>query len=203
MLRLARDAFKTPVVSQSTMFEQLIKFFVVFFVVVEPLSIVPVFSGLTTGASERYRRRMALKAVVIAGAILIVFSLVGAPFLNVMGISIEAFRIFGGLLLFLIALEMVFARESGTRTSTDEQAESRRRSDISVFPLALVRTGLHHRAAALFRGSVIRRNARASDHTASHGRGRAFDARGRRDRRERGEPPVWCGTRRFGGAVCD
>jgi multiple antibiotic resistance protein len=136
MLRLARDAFKTHLVSQSIMFEQLIKFFVVFFVVVEPLSIVPVFSGLTTGASERYRRRMAVKAVVLAGGILIVFSLVGAPFLDVMGISIEAFRIFGGLLLFLIALEMVFARESGTRTSTDEQAESRRRADISVFPLA-------------------------------------------------------------------
>ncbi len=136
MLRLTRDAFKTHLVSQSIMFEQLIKFFVVFFVVVEPLSIVPVFSGLTTGASERYRRRMAVKAVVLAGGILIVFSLVGAPFLDVMGISIEAFRIFGGLLLFLIALEMVFARESGTRTSTDEQAESRRRADISVFPLA-------------------------------------------------------------------
>jgi multiple antibiotic resistance protein len=53
-----------------------------------------------------------------------------------MGISIDSFRIFGGLLLFLVALEMVFARESGTRTSSDEQAESRRRADISVFPLA-------------------------------------------------------------------
>ena len=53
-----------------------------------------------------------------------------------MGISIQAFRIFGGLLLFLIALEMVFARESGTRTSSDEKAESQQRADVSVFPLA-------------------------------------------------------------------
>jgi multiple antibiotic resistance protein len=118
------------------MLEQLVKFFVVFFVVVEPLSIVPVFSSLTLGASEEYQRRMAVKAIVIAAAILLLFSLVGRPFLAAMGISLEAFRIFGGLLLFLIALEMVFARESGTRTSTNEQAESRRRADISVFPLA-------------------------------------------------------------------
>jgi multiple antibiotic resistance protein len=61
---------------------------------------------------------------------------VGAGFLTVMGISIHSFRIFGGLLLFLIALEMVFARESGTRTSNDEKVESKKRADISVFPLA-------------------------------------------------------------------
>jgi multiple antibiotic resistance protein len=53
-----------------------------------------------------------------------------------MGISLDAFRIFGGLLLFLLSLEMVFARESGTRTSSSEVAESKRRADISVFPLA-------------------------------------------------------------------
>ncbi len=118
------------------MLGQLVKFLIVFFVVVEPLTIVPIFSSLTTGATEEYRRRMAVKAVSIAAAILLMFSLVGKPFLAAMGITVQAFRIFGGLLLFLIALEMVFARESGTRTSTDEQAESRRRADISVFPLA-------------------------------------------------------------------
>ncbi len=136
MLRLASEAFKTQFVPHSIMLEQLLKFFVVFLVVVEPLSIVPVFATLTTGASDRYRRLMALKAVAIAAGIVLVFALGGAAFLSVMGISIESFRIFGGLLLFLIALEMVFARESGTRTSTDEREESRRRADISVFPLA-------------------------------------------------------------------
>jgi multiple antibiotic resistance protein len=118
------------------MLEQPLKFFVVFFVVVEPISLIPLFTGLTSGASSAYKRRMALKAVVIAALILIVFALGGAAFLELMGISLEAFRIFGGLLLFLLALEMVFARESGTRTSSDEAAESRRRADISVFPLA-------------------------------------------------------------------
>jgi multiple antibiotic resistance protein len=116
--------------------DQVIKFFIVFFVVVEPFSIVPVFVSLTTGATPEFQRRMAYKAVSISALILLAFSLIGAPFLSVMGISIQAFRIFGGLLLFLIALEMVFARESGTRTSSDEEAESRRRADVSVFPLA-------------------------------------------------------------------
>ena len=118
------------------MFEQSLKFFVVFFVVIDPVSLIPLFTGLTAGASTSYKHRMALKAVTISAAILLLFALGGAAFLQLMGISLEAFRIFGGLLLFLLALEMVFARESGTRTSSDEAAESRRRADISVFPLA-------------------------------------------------------------------
>jgi MarC family membrane protein len=118
------------------MLTELVKFFILFFVVVEPLSIVPIFTSLTAGASEQYRRSMALRAVSISAIILLIFALVGQPFLATMGISLQAFRIFGGLVLFLIALEMVFARESGTRTSSDEQEESRRRADISVFPLA-------------------------------------------------------------------
>ena len=118
------------------MFEQPLKFFVVFFVVVEPISLIPLFTGLTSGASRDYKRRMALKAVCVAALILVLFALGGAAFLQLMGISLEAFRLFGGLLLFLLALEMVFARESGTRTSSDEAVESRRRADISVFPLA-------------------------------------------------------------------
>jgi multiple antibiotic resistance protein len=118
------------------MLEQPLKFFVVFFVVVEPVSLIPLFSGLTVGAASTYKRRMAAKAVIIAAAILLLFAFGGAAFLKLMGISLPAFRIFGGLLLFLLALDMVFARESGTRTSSDEAAESRRRADISVFPLA-------------------------------------------------------------------
>ena len=118
------------------MLDQVIKFFIVFFVVVEPVSLLPLFVSLTEGANAAYCRRMARKAVILSGAILFLFALAGAVFLEAMGISLEAFRIFGGLLLFLIALEMVFARESGTRTTTDEQAENRKRADISVFPLA-------------------------------------------------------------------
>jgi multiple antibiotic resistance protein len=118
------------------MIDQVIKFFIVFFVVIEPLSIAPVFVTLTAGATPEFQRKMAYRSVAIAALILLTFSLIGTPFLAAMGISIQAFRIFGGLLLFLIALEMVFARESGTRTSSDEKAESQLRTDVSVFPLA-------------------------------------------------------------------
>jgi multiple antibiotic resistance protein len=64
------------------------------------------------------------------------FALGGAWFIRVMGISIDAFRIAGGVMLFLIALEMVFARESGTKITSEEKTEVQQRADISVFPLA-------------------------------------------------------------------
>jgi multiple antibiotic resistance protein len=118
------------------MFEQLLTFFVVFLVVVEPVGVIPLFVALTNGLAESERRRVARRGVLIAAGILVVFALVGGSFLRVMGIDIQSFRIFGGILLLLIALEMVFARQDGTRTSSPEEEESRHRSDISVFPLA-------------------------------------------------------------------
>jgi multiple antibiotic resistance protein len=118
------------------MLEQLLRFFVVFLVVVDPVSLLPLFVGLTEGVPETQRRHMARRAVMISAIILSVFALIGGPFLKIMSISIESFRIFGGLLLFLIALEMVFARSPGTRTSSSELEESEHRDDISVFPLA-------------------------------------------------------------------
>jgi multiple antibiotic resistance protein len=118
------------------MFNQLLRFFVVFLVVVEPISLLPLFVGLTEGVAEPQRRQMARRAVIISAVILTVFAVVGGPFLKLISVSLESFRIFGGLLLFLIALEMVFARTPGTRTSKKEEQESQERDDISVFPLA-------------------------------------------------------------------
>lgn len=118
------------------MTDELLKFFVLFFVVVEPISLVPLFAALTEGADAAFRRRMALKAVLIAGTVFLLFAVGGAAFLRVMGISIDAFRIAGGVMLFLIALEMVFARESGTRSTSEELDENLKRKDIAVFPLA-------------------------------------------------------------------
>lgn len=119
------------------MVEQLIKIFVVFFVVIEPISLVPLFGALTRGGSTRYRRTMAVKATFISGIILLVFALSGDWLLKALGISADAFKIAGGLLLFLVSVDMVFARQSGLRSTTvREQEEARYREDISVFPLA-------------------------------------------------------------------
>jgi multiple antibiotic resistance protein len=118
------------------MIDHLLKFFVTFLVVVEPIGVIPIFIAMTEGVGEAERRRQARKGVMIAGIIFLLFALGGGIFLRTLGISLDAFRIFGGLLLFLIALEMVFARQSGSRTSSPEEAEGMQRADISVFPLA-------------------------------------------------------------------
>ncbi len=118
------------------MIEQLVKFFVVFFVVVDPISLIPLFAGLTQGASAHYKKKMAGKATAIALVISVLFAMAGEKFLGIMGISLSSFRIAGGSLLFLIALDMVFARPSGTRSTTSEREEAKTREDISVFPLA-------------------------------------------------------------------
>lgn len=119
------------------MSDELLKFFVAFFVVVEPVSLVPAFVALTQGTELRYQKKVACKSVIVSAIICLLFAVAGAAFLRVMGISLDAFKIGGGILLFLISLDMVFARESAPRTTTTaEQSEARHRQDISVFPLA-------------------------------------------------------------------
>jgi multiple antibiotic resistance protein len=119
------------------MVDELVKFFVVLLVVVEPLSLLPVLAGLTQGASDSYSRHMSFKAVGIAAAVCLLFAVGGTALLQVLGISVDAFKVGGGILLFLLAIEMVFARPSGVRSTTPvEDEESHHRGDISVFPLA-------------------------------------------------------------------
>lgn len=119
------------------MYEQLLKTFILFFVVIEPISMVPLFGALTRGAEAGYRRRMAFKAVAISAGIFIVFALVGDYLLQALNVSVNAFKIAGGMLLFLLSVDIVFARNSGLRSTTvREQDEARHREDISVFPMA-------------------------------------------------------------------
>lgn len=112
--------------------------FVTLFVIIDPIAILPMFIALTRNETVSYKRRTALKASVIATILLLIFAFVGDKLLDAMGISEPAFRIAGGFLLLLAAIEMVVAKTSGIRSTTgDETAEAAHRGDISVFPLAI------------------------------------------------------------------
>ncbi|MEJ2014356.1 MAG: MarC family protein [Limibacillus sp.] len=120
------------------MIETLIATFITFFVVIDPVGNAPIFAGLTPDATAAERRRLALRGVFIGTLILLVFGIVGQYLFEAMGISIAAFRIAGGILLLLLSLDMVMARQSGLRSTTPgEDEESGHRNDISVFPLAI------------------------------------------------------------------
>jgi multiple antibiotic resistance protein len=119
------------------MLELLINTFVLLIVVIDPLGLVPIFAAITRGESEAARRRMALRGTTIAATILVGFVFAGDHVLRALGVSVPAFQIAGGILLFLLAVDMVFARHSGLRSTTErEQQEATTRKDISVFPLA-------------------------------------------------------------------
>lgn len=111
--------------------------FVVLLVVIDPIGNAPIFMALTHNMEAAYRRKMAIRSITLATAILLIFLLIGDPLLATLGIGISAFRISGGILLFLLAIDMVFARQSGLRSTTaQEQYEAEHKRDVSVFPLA-------------------------------------------------------------------
>lgn len=103
-----------------------------FFVIIDPPGLVPMFIALTQGMDSAHRRRLALRACVIAFGILLAFGLAGESLLGFIGISMPAFRIAGGILLFLTALDMLFER----RTERREGRQVEHDHDPSVFPLA-------------------------------------------------------------------
>lgn len=120
------------------MFDLFLDTLIIMFVVIDPLGIAPVFAALTHGESLAVKRRIAVRGTLIAGGILLVFVLAGDTLLRALGIGMPAFQISGGLLLFLLAVDMVFARHSGLRSTTErEQNEAKTKKDISVFPLAI------------------------------------------------------------------
>ena len=124
------------------MLELFVSSFITFFVVIDPPGCAPIFAGLTSGATEAARRAMAVRAVAVASGILLVFALFGQALLHGLGISLASFRIAGGIMLFLIAADMVF--EKRTQRREDRASEVTREAqgnlegeDISVFPMAI------------------------------------------------------------------
>lgn len=111
---------------------QIISAFVTLFVVIDPVGLAPLFIALTRDMTHAQRRRIGWRALAIAAALLTVFGLAGEAILRGIGISLPAFRIAGGLLLFLTALDMLFERRTERREGRTQGEED----DPSVFPLA-------------------------------------------------------------------
>ena len=108
-----------------------------FFTTIGPLDVAAVFAALTSSATPAERRSYAVRGILIAAVILLIFALSGDFILAGFGISMAALRTAGGVLLLLMGIDMVFARSSGANTTTSEEInEARLKRDISVFPLA-------------------------------------------------------------------
>jgi multiple antibiotic resistance protein len=112
----------------------LITAFVTMFVVIDPIGLAPLFVALTQGMSESQRRRVAWRACLVSVLILTLFAAFGEAVLGFAGISMAAFRIAGGILLFITALDMLFERRTKRR---EDQSEDPEFEDPSVFPLAI------------------------------------------------------------------
>ena len=120
------------------MIELYISSLITFFVVIDPPGCAPIYAGLSASASALQKRAMAIRAVGVSALILFVFALFGEALLKGLGISLASFRIAGGIMLFLIALEMVFEKRTERRedraakVANDPEAE-----DVSIFPMAM------------------------------------------------------------------
>jgi multiple antibiotic resistance protein len=114
-----------------------IRAFVTFFTIIDPVGLAPVVIGLTAHLNDTQRSTVVTRAVVISAVIIAFFALAGRFLLDRLGISLYAFNIAGGALLFLVAIDMLFGRQSGTRETKAEADEALTREDISVFPLAI------------------------------------------------------------------
>lgn len=111
----------------------LITSFVALFVIIDPVGLTPLFIALTRGMSAQARRKITIRAIGVSFFVLMVFALFGETVLGFVGISMPAFRVAGGILLFLTALDMLFQRRTKRREDQSEDDAD----DPSVFPLAI------------------------------------------------------------------
>jgi multiple antibiotic resistance protein len=120
------------------MLDLFISAFVTLFVVIDPPGCAPIYAGLTSGANHRQATTMAARACLIAATILLLFALFGEQLLASLHIELNSFRIAGGIMLFLIALDMVFEKRTERREKRAEEVRATPEvEDISVFPMAM------------------------------------------------------------------
>jgi multiple antibiotic resistance protein len=119
------------------MIDLFITAFVTLFVVIDPPGCAPIYASLTTGAGPAQRRAMAIRATLIAGGILIFFAMFGEALLSFLHIDLDSFRIAGGIMLFMIAIDMVFEKRTERREQRAEKVAASDVEDVSVFPMAM------------------------------------------------------------------
>ena len=120
------------------MTELFVSAFLTLAVIIDPPGCAPIFAGLTKGTDAAHRRRMAIRSALVAWCILVFFALLGEPLLRTLGISLSAFRLAGGIMLFMIALDMVFEKRTERREERAREIEGTPEAeDISVFPMAI------------------------------------------------------------------
>jgi multiple antibiotic resistance protein len=112
--------------------------FITLFVVIDPPGCAPIYASLTHGASAAQRRGMAVRAVFVAGLILVVFALFGEQLLGALHIELDSFRIAGGIMLFVIAIDMVFEKRTQRREERAQKIiDTPETEDVSIFPMAM------------------------------------------------------------------
>lgn len=111
----------------------------VLFVIIDPPGCAPIFATLTKGTSRKHQKTMAFKSIGVAAFILIGFALCGEWLFAKLGISLDALRVAGGIMLFIIGLNMVFEKRTETREERAEETleEAENPEDISVFPMGI------------------------------------------------------------------
>ncbi|MGJ8586954.1 MAG: MarC family protein [Yoonia sp.] len=115
----------------------LIAAFTTLFIIIDPPGLAPVFIALTQGMTAHQRRTIAIRAFLVASGLMMVFLFLGEAVLGFIGISMDAFRIAGGILLFLTALDMLFQRRQARREDNAAEGQAEHHDDPSVFPLSL------------------------------------------------------------------
>ncbi|MFK8074967.1 MAG: MarC family protein [Granulosicoccus sp.] len=118
-------------------FDVILNAFITMFVTIDPIGNAPLFLGLTAGMSTLDRRATALRGVLVSFVILGLFAVTGMAVLDGMGITIDAFRVAGGLLLFYTAFEMIYAQRQERKAQTSEMAVKDEIANLAVFPLAI------------------------------------------------------------------
>jgi multiple antibiotic resistance protein len=120
------------------MFDTFIESTILMFVAIDPISLVPIFAGLTTGLSQHQVKSIYIRASIVSLIVLSIFWLFGNAILDAMNISMDSFRIIGGLFLIVIAFQMVFDQRQTRRQSTvDTAIDDETIQSIAIFPLSI------------------------------------------------------------------